>query len=212
MVDDLAGIGVTEALGKLIRQEPRLYAEVIAGIRHYLAEHKRAKAECTDGPSVTAGFQRAMDEVIAQATAGQSISCSRGCAHCCYVEVHITAEEAELLLRYAEYAGIEIDWARLEQQARVERWRQLDYKARRCVFLGEDNTCQVYLHRPMNCRKYFVASDPERCNSQKYPAGETTLLTANRAEMMASALFSISGSSTIAKALLKLKEANEKMP
>ena len=118
----------------------------------------------------------------------------------------MTPDEAELLMRFCDHMKIEIDWARLGMQARVERWRQLDYKSRRCVFLGQDNSCQVYLHRPMTCRKYMVASPPEQCNSQKYPGGETTLLTANRAEIMASALFSANGSDTMPRQLLKYKK------
>lgn len=205
--DLLPGVGVTEALGKLLQADPERYADVVTAIKYYLQEHRRAKAECDDGPSVAAAFHRAMDELITEAKQGDTpISCKKGCAYCCHIQVHTTPDEAELLLRYCAHAGIEIDWSRVDHQAKVERWRQLDYKSRKCVFLGQDNTCQVYLHRPMACRKYMVGSPAEQCNSEKYPNGETMLLTANKAEMMASALFSANGSATLPKQLLKAKE------
>ena len=209
----LDSVGVTEALGKLLRQDPSQYQHVMDGVAHYLREHKRAVSECPDPASVAHGFHRAMDQLIADATKQATISCAKGCAHCCYIEVHITDEEATLLNRMAEPLGVEIDWARVQHQARADRWRQLSYKDRRCVFLGKDNTCQVYEYRPMNCRKYMVASPAERCNSLKYPAGEIQLLTANRAEIMASALFSACGADTMSRQLLKTKEiANDHRP
>lgn len=134
--ESLSSAGVTEALGKLMRQKPEMYEEVAAGLMHYLQEYRRAKAACDDRPSIAAGFHRAMDQLIADAADGAQVSCTKGCAHCCHIEVHLTPDEAELLLRYTDYMGRTIDWARLEHQAKAERWRQLDYKSRRCVFLG----------------------------------------------------------------------------
>lgn len=205
---DLAGIGVTEALGKTIAQDPKMLEVAVAGIKHYMSQHQRALADDHNGPSIAHSFHLAMDRLIDDARKNPPpISCRKGCAHCCHIEVHCTPDEAELLLYAAKTESIDIDWVRVEHQAKVTKWRQLDYKARRCVFLGADNTCQVYEYRPMTCRKHMVASAPEQCNSQKYPAGDIVVMTANRAEMMASALFSAhgGGSDMLSKQLVKAR-------
>lgn len=202
----LAGIGVTTALNRVIEQNPARLESLTAEIHHWLAQYKKGKVECPDGASVVHAFQLAMDKLVEKAAEKQIVSCSRGCSHCCYIEVHITPDEADLLLMMAEQHDIAIDWEKLKHQAKVTRWNQLDYKARACVFLGDQGECRVYDYRPMSCRKYMVASPPEKCNSEKYPAGKTILLTANHAEAMASAIFSASGTDMLPKQLLTRKE------
>lgn len=204
--NSVAGIGVTTALARVFEQNPGAQPALIAEIHHWLAQYKKGKTECPDGASVVHAFQLAMDKLVAAAAEKQMVSCSRGCSHCCYIEVHITPDEADLLLMMIKQNHIDIDWAKLTHQAKATRWQQLDYKARGCVFLGDQGECRAYDYRPMACRKYMVGSPPEKCNSNKYPTGKTILLTANHAEAMASALFSATGTKTLPKQLLARKE------
>lgn len=202
----MSDIGVTAALGKLLRESPGDLEVVWEGIKHYLSEYTKAKAEGIDGPAIAQGFHVSMDELVDEARShpdSGGVTCAKGCAHCCYIEVHVTADEAQLLIMVAKANGIEIDWEHVKHQAKAERWKQLDFKSRKCVFLDADNTCSVYEYRPSTCRKYLVGSPPDRCNSQKYPSGETSLLSVHRAEMMTSALFSACQSDTLPKQLLK---------
>lgn len=204
-------IGVTEALQKVLADNPEAADEIGKRILHYMQEYARVMELANgDVASVAHSFHSIIDGFIQEATEKRDVTdqgpaCKKGCSHCCYLEVHVTPHEGQLLLQVMKEKGIEIDEESLKLQAKVARWRQLAYKARRCVFLSEEGECRVYDYRPMSCRKYLVFSEPEKCNSGKYPGGEVGVLTANKAEIVASAIFSICDSDTIPKQLQKLR-------
>lgn len=186
-------VGVTSALAALLKQQPEKYEWVKAMIEHYIEEYKIMSEEVGyNRLSLAHSFNMSMDQIIERGRAGadRPISCKAGCSHCCYMEVDITYDEA-LLLRYgAMVNGIEIDWARARHQASPAKWRQLDHKDRKCVFLSDKGECGVYDYRPMGCRKYLVASPPEKCDSKKYPKGDVEVLNIHEAEAIASAIYS----------------------
>lgn len=97
------------------------------------------------------------------------ISCKAGCAACCHTTVMINEEEAKLLIGHAKDIGLELDWVRIEKLASIAKrgnekaFFRLPKEESRCEFLGSDNRCKVYEHRPASCRKYFVRSHPDRC-------------------------------------------------
>jgi Fe-S-cluster containining protein len=101
----------------------------------------------------------------------QHPSCRKGCAHCCYIQVACTEWEAITVLDYMDHIGMsfeESDIQKLENQASAKSDREyMVHPDRRCVFLGQDNTCQIYEARPSACRNYFVFSDPEECDTFK---------------------------------------------
>ena len=198
-------LGVTENLKMHLQQRPDLFNEVKACIQHYVDEYRRVGAITKDRKSLAHSFHNAMNKLIEEGTRGveSQLSCKAGCAHCCYVNVDITEDEAELLLYAIAEKGIVLDEQKLIHQAKAERWNQIAYKDRRCPLLGQNNECMVYEHRPMSCRKYFVRSPPEKCNSQKYPAGDVEVLSMNFAECMASALFSTVPTDRLSRMLLK---------
>ena len=124
--------------------------------------------------SVLAGFHpgaeraRAAHRLITPPIEQTTIAptCSKGCGACCHLEVEITVDEAALLAEEVN-AGFKIDQARLAKQASRERkgseWLRGVHSENRCVFLGDDQACQVYQSRPSICRKHIVASDPNDC-------------------------------------------------
>ncbi len=94
------------------------------------------------------------------------VSCKKGCATCCHYEVEITNEEA-LLLADLVQQGHKIDSKRLRAQAGKSRqdstWKQGAFIENRCVFLGDDMSCSIYLSRPTTCRRMAVTTPAEHC-------------------------------------------------
>ncbi|HKX40906.1 MAG TPA: YkgJ family cysteine cluster protein [Burkholderiaceae bacterium] len=139
---------------------------------------------------------------------GPDIKCKRGCAACCHLSVDVSPQEAILLRVIAKDQGIPIDEARLDRQASksFDTWHELPVEDRRCVFLGEDNACRVYEHRPGACRKYTVKSDPERCDMDKYPGGEVAIVFDVEAEIIQSAAMTVFGARSMAEQLIATRE------
>lgn len=134
------------------------------------------------------------------------VSCKTGCTHCCYLEVGVTVGEAEVMLSYAKEQGLAIDVSRLEAQklATAEgRFIRLEKPLRKCVFLGEDNLCKVYEFRPVACRKYFVLTPPEDCDTEGRPDKQVASFFGLDAEIIQSAAFQASPSGQMAEMLLK---------
>jgi len=102
---------------------------------------------------------------------GRVPSCFKGCAHCCHIQVAATEWETQTVLDYMDHAGIEFeekDIQKLERLALVKSDHEyMVHPDRRCVFLGDDNLCQIYEVRPSACRNYYVFTPPEECDTYK---------------------------------------------
>jgi len=124
---------------------------------------------------------------------GVTPSCQRGCAACCHYEVEVTRDEAELLAAVVAH-GLPIDRARLARQAARERggaeWGALVTPDNRCVFLGEDDACRAYGHRPSACRRLLVVSPPVECGR---PGGAPRPVTIPVVELIISTTLSLPG-------------------
>jgi len=109
------------------------------------------------------------------------MSCRKGCAHCCSYEVSITDDEADDLCRLIVDKVVEIDIDRLKNHMNVGQ-DELSGDPRRCIFLNENNECNVYENRPLMCRRFLVSSNPENCKvgSKK----TTSFLRSNEIEKM----------------------------
>jgi Fe-S-cluster containining protein len=102
-----------------------------------------------------------LDEVMARWAAldvpGEAKpACARGCGHCCYVRVEVTAPEVFLLARYLRAHPDAQRDARIEATARA--LDGMDGRAHhlaqvRCALLGEDGACTAYAARPLACRR-----------------------------------------------------------
>jgi Fe-S-cluster containining protein len=144
-----------------------------------------------------------VDEEIERALPKMKVSCKQGCSNCCYLLVDVTPDEAVLLAERVR-AGVDVDRARLEEQAEArghEGWRELEREKRACVFLAADGNCRVYDDRPLTCRKYFVTSPPVQCYQLEAEAHRSVVTPA---EILASGAFNLTrrGAVPLPEALL----------
>ena|SRR3990167_8286133 len=129
-----------------------------------------------------------VDQIVKESVKPGSVSCSKGCSHCCYQAVNISKSKALYILNNTE--RIELDTKLLVKQLPLttyQEWHELPYADRKCIFL-QDNKCSIYDIRPIACRKYFVKSLPDDCDSQANPNRRVINMTINPVEKMASAL------------------------
>lgn len=77
-------------------------------------------------------------------------TCSKGCSHCCRIDVHITSLEAEYI---QVMTGIPY---------RPGRTVTKDHTSR-CPFLSDVGGCGIYQHRPLACRIYHAVGVPDDC-------------------------------------------------
>jgi len=146
-----------------------------------------------------------IDEFIKENTDMSGISCKKGCAHCCYLCVYITPDEAITILDYCDKNNIEVDWKQAGKQMDFtsDNWTEQRVYASRCMFL-KDGECSIYPVRPMACRKYFVATDPSLCDTTT-GRHEVAILSNIDVELLVVAIHGIRTFDTLPKQLLKLK-------
>jgi Fe-S-cluster containining protein len=77
-------------------------------------------------------------------------SCSKGCSHCCSMDVQLTTLEAEYI---QVHTGVPLRAAgRLTTGHRSP-----------CPFLTDAGACGIYRFRPLVCRIFHALGDPENC-------------------------------------------------
>lgn len=117
-------------------------------------------------------------EVFAHPLVQEFLPCKVGCSACCHTQVGITEDEAQLLVGRIN-DGLKIDYNLLQNQIKAgnnsEGFYQLSYKERKCIFLGEDNSCQVYNDRPSVCRTNAVLGEASQCSTQDGNVGPKAL-------------------------------------
>jgi Fe-S-cluster containining protein len=185
-------VEVTDSVKKIFgRVKPAEHKHLVRCLDSYRKQFEAVNRTDHQREGIAAGIHEAIDTLIVELRDrdrgnAAKVSCTKGCAHCCYTEVGITRDEALLLHCAAEEAGISIDMDRLRAQAAQPegQWSNLDYPMRRCVFLAEDNSCGVYEHRPSACRKYLVVTPPERCDTNKHAGAEVGRFVNPEAEVL----------------------------
>ena len=131
-----------------------------AHIRHVtrLLGDDRSKSGCSDAMAyATSQFEK----TLATTTKG-GLACRRGCAHCCHLDVTVTAPEAFQIAgilrrtpaRAAAFLEAEAATRGLSQ---TERWR-----AKKPCPLLSNAECSIYESRPLSCRG-AVSLDVDAC-------------------------------------------------
>lgn len=106
---------------------------------------------------------------------GLSVSCRKGCAHCCELLTTIAPYEAIPMVEYFVnrygFAAFQALKPRIFEQSKrlleddcgVDSWWE---ERRTCVFLDADKTCSVYPVRPSSCRTLVVVTPAEQCGTR----------------------------------------------
>ncbi len=102
--------------------------------------------------------------------------CHKGCSNCCHELVYCTSEEADLIVRHCQAAGIAFDQERLIRQLQhvetdaqgdhtgVTTWNDQPKADQSCVFLDEaDGSCRIWAVRPMVCRAHLAEGTDAHC-------------------------------------------------
>lgn len=200
--------GMTESLaGVLANASLKEKEEARAMLLHYVGELSAIKN--ADPVGVAATVHDVQDTYINEAMnrpemITNKISCRPGCNHCCHLLIGIWPQEAALLAAKIIVDKIEIDTERLYKQAEVrnlEGWNKLPIQDRRCVLLGDDGKCRAYEERPGACRKYYVASNPQLCDTVKHNGAKVARYVINKVEIIESAALTSFGGRDMPRAL-----------
>lgn len=166
-------IKITSTLNKLIDNNPELQTleantNIIDLIDAYSIQFDIIKNKHDELTALSSVYD-AMERIEPDPSVKDRISCRKGCAHCCHINVNVNQLEVDLIKVYCYENDIPIDKEYLEKQKdlTIKSRPFSDYSA--CVFLAENNTCKIYKVRPTTCRNYFVVSPPDECNAREYP-------------------------------------------
>jgi len=191
--------------GKLTEDEGAAIQEML---EFYYKQFKESGA--SDPKGIAAGVHLSMDGLIekgkATKTNSAEIKCAKGCAHCCRQFVGVTKPEAALLVHAAKEQGVTINQDLLKRQSKFGEadWMHQPLADTACVFLGPEDTCTVYEHRPNACRKYFVITKPKFCDTRRFAHKKVGRWFVMEAEIVASADMTAFGVDSMPKALLKV--------
>lgn len=210
--DSLSGM-----LDQLTEGQKQQVGQRVQGLMHEYKKHLKENKH--NRVSIAASWQDYLQEALKKqveendARGDHTVSCSKGCSHCCYQNVDITDDEAQLITDYAEEEGIAIDIDHLARQLVAKQtggndgFNKLPYADRACVFLDDEGGCQIYKYRPLVCRKLLVASDPEQCDTKKGFGGMVTRLVGMEAEVITCAVMNgCDEAESMAKMLFKEKD------
>lgn len=183
-------VALTETWPRMSSRERALVGAMHEHYEAQFAEHRNDPNQLGLAAALHDMVDTAVEsQRIARAFTAPRVQCRAGCSACCRQNVTVTRPEALLLLEAARDAGVAVDWQRVARQAQHPgpRWRELEPADRACVFLGDDERCSVYEHRPAMCRKLQAVSPPALCDTIKHPGAKVQYLVCIEAETMTSA-------------------------
>jgi Fe-S-cluster containining protein len=114
-------------------------------------------------------------EMLVRGEASKSnkpITCSAGCASCCYHPITISILEGILIYRWLVKNG---RWS-LNLQKKLKETSDQQYGTSYevwlfalipCPLLDEEKRCSVYAARPLICRTYYATGDPHYCHPHR---------------------------------------------
>ncbi|GAU08050.1 YkgJ family cysteine cluster protein [Desulfoplanes formicivorans] len=137
---------------------------------------------------LVAGADKAFAQI--QQSCPDQVTCKKGCCDCCYALFDLTLIEAMYLNHHFKQLPPEIknrvylraDKAdrkmaivkkkafKMEQkgESREDVLKMVGQEKIRCPFLGDENKCEMYEHRPITCRLYGV---PQEIGGQAHVCG-----------------------------------------
>jgi Fe-S-cluster containining protein len=112
---------------------------------------------------------------------GLRVTCTAGCASCCYHPVVISILEGILIYRWMVERGKWTSGIREKLKSSADQQFGTEYhvwlKAMiPCPLLDDENRCSVYQTRPLICRVYYAVSDPHYCHPHRISNEFTKLL------------------------------------
>lgn len=132
-------------------------------------------------------FLEEIDAATSESMANEKIKpcCSKGCSTCCSEAMMADKEEARYIIE--GLSGKQIEELKVKVKAWMEQFKPYQFAEVRdglingYVYLESDikcpllvgNLCGAYERRPMGCRSYFAAGNPENC---KLPNRKTQLI------------------------------------
>jgi Fe-S-cluster containining protein len=212
MKDNFEKVNISESLGSLIANMDEAQHQIVNDMFGHYASQYRGLRDHNSAIDVIAAIHNTVDEAINELVKSDlgdhSISCGKGCSFCCYQSVDICDDEAEILLEYAEEKGIEIDYKYLEKQAAFsfEDFKRLSIDERKCVFLDDKGECGVYDHRPINCRKLVVVTDPSLCDMDENAGAQIGKIASVEAEVVSASVLHVRESGAMPSMLLKVRK------
>lgn len=107
-------------------------------------------------------------------TRGTPPSCTKGCSHCCNLQVYITMPEALAIAEYVSQSPTLLKRTVQSCQESISKQKLSSTDHFRenipCAFLSDKKECSVYEVRPMPCRHHFAITPPENCSSENTTA------------------------------------------
>lgn len=205
---------ITALLHTMLRDEPMAVREAVAcEVDEYVDQIQHQVTTRVPLPMVARIVHGALDEIVhigkvERAEQAATITCTKGCNHCCHMVVAISKAEAELLVHLAGVHSITLDVARLRRQSTQteDSWPLQPPQDRGCPFLARDGLCAVYEDRPLSCRKYFVVSEPDLCDAATHVGLEALTWVDLHAEILTTAAFTQGGCGFMPTMLLEVLE------
>jgi Fe-S-cluster containining protein len=125
--------------------------------------------------------------------AATASACKRGCSHCCYQAVTISAWDAARMahasgMKLADPEGMNALTNFDETRAEQKRW-----SGKPCPFL-KGNECSVYDVRPFPCRWHFnLGDDPAVCDTINNPGHKVPMFNCEPVVLSVAVMFANAG-------------------
>lgn len=188
---------VTELVAKFCRQlndqsgNPVAHFTVYRAIDNFYTQFIEARAVDPNGAILGVyAFMNEQQEALPKEVM-ESMSCRKGCAACCHINVTITLEEAAVIAAYCAENDIPINQAYMQEQVKLSEYHLARSAISACAFL-KDKECSIYEVRPMSCRKHFVQSHPLYCDLKLVGNHETEIFFHPAVEIFMAAVLSAS--------------------
>jgi len=109
---------------------------------------------------------------LATRNSQKTVTCSVGCASCCYHPVSISILEGILIYRWLKEHNKWTSKLKARLQDVSERQYGTSYEVWLmalipCPLLTEDKKCSAYEARPLICRTYYAYGDPHYCHPHR---------------------------------------------